>query len=145
MPYIKVGQENSAAIELYYEDHGSGRQGTVTSFTSRRSAAVLGVFDDDDGGGRTAHLQWRVALALGEIAQTAQTSVFAISEVDLWSMGASGLRRDLRKVTREIRPDWDLAAPGLRENWEAGDHSMHHPYQQADHMQTVTPLSVQKN
>ena len=20
-------------------------------------------------------------------------------------------------------------APGLRENWEAGDHSMHHPYQ----------------
>ena len=28
------------------------------------------------------------------------------------------LRRDLREVTREIRPDWDLAAPGLRENWE---------------------------
>ena len=42
------------------------------------------------------------------------------------------LRRDLREVTREIRPDWDLAAPGLRANWEAGDHSMHHPYQ-ADH------------
>ena len=38
------------------------------------------------------------------------------------------LRRDLREVTRQIRPDWDLAAPGLRENWEAGDHSMHHPY-----------------
>ena len=36
-------------------------------------------------------------------------------------------------MTREIRPDWDLAAPGLRENWEAGDHSMHHPYHQADH------------
>src|SRR5208282_5896759 len=43
------------------------------------------------------------------------------------------LRRDLREVTREIRPDWDLAASGLRENWLAGDHSMHHPYQQADH------------
>jgi len=42
------------------------------------------------------------------------------------------LRRDLREVTREIRPDWDLAAPGLRENWEAGDHLLHHPYQ-ADH------------
>ena len=55
------------------------------------------------------------------------------------------LRRDLREVTREIRPDWDLAAPRLRENWEAGDHSMHHPYQLADHMQTVTPRSVQKN
>ncbi len=25
MPYIKVGQENSGEIELYYEDHGSGR------------------------------------------------------------------------------------------------------------------------
>ena len=25
MPYVKVGQENSGAIELYYEDHGSGQ------------------------------------------------------------------------------------------------------------------------
>jgi non-heme chloroperoxidase len=25
MPYIKVSQENSGAIDLYYEDHGSGR------------------------------------------------------------------------------------------------------------------------
>jgi len=31
------------------------------------------------------------------------------------------LRRDLRAVTAEIRPDWDLAAPGLRERWDAGD------------------------
>ena len=54
------------------------------------------------------------------------------------------LRRDLREVTREIRPDWDLAAPGLRQNWEA-DHSMHHPYQQADRIQTVTPLPVRKD
>jgi peroxiredoxin len=38
------------------------------------------------------------------------------------------LHRDLREVTREIRPDWDLAAPGLRENWEKGDHSLHYPY-----------------
>jgi hypothetical protein len=53
------------------------------------------------------------------------------------------LRRDLREVTREIRPDWDLAAPGLRAAWEAGDHSLHHPYQQADHMRTVTPIPVQ--
>ena len=34
---------------------------------------------------------------------------------DLW--------RDLREATREIRPDWDLGAPGLREAWEAGDRS----------------------
>ncbi len=33
------------------------------------------------------------------------------------------LRRDLRAVTREIRPDWDLGAPGLRQAWEAGDRS----------------------
>src|SRR5262252_1646742 len=25
MPYIKVGQENSGSIDLYYEDHGSGQ------------------------------------------------------------------------------------------------------------------------
>ena len=31
------------------------------------------------------------------------------------------LRRDLREVTRRIRPDWDLSAPGLREEWDAGD------------------------
>jgi peroxiredoxin len=37
------------------------------------------------------------------------------------------LRRDLREVTRTIRPDWDLAAPGLRENWD-GNKTMHWPY-----------------
>src|SRR4051812_20967145 len=35
------------------------------------------------------------------------------SVVDLW--------HDLRDVTRETRPDWDLSTPGLRERWEAGD------------------------
>jgi peroxiredoxin len=30
------------------------------------------------------------------------------------------LRQDLREVTRELRPDWDLSAPGLREAWDAG-------------------------
>jgi peroxiredoxin len=37
---------------------------------------------------------------------------------DLW--------RDLRAVTAEIRPDWDLAAPGLRAAWDAGDRSPFH-------------------
>jgi hypothetical protein len=32
---------------------------------------------------------------------------------DLW--------RDLREVSREIRPDWDLSAPGPREASDAGD------------------------
>jgi peroxiredoxin len=30
------------------------------------------------------------------------------------------LWRDLREVTRQIRPDWDLSAPGLRAAWDAG-------------------------
>ncbi len=33
------------------------------------------------------------------------------------------LRRDLRDVTRDVRPDWDLSTTGLREAWDAGDHS----------------------
>ena len=37
---------------------------------------------------------------------------------DLW--------RDLRAATAEIRPDWDLSAPGLREAWDAGDLSSFH-------------------
>jgi peroxiredoxin len=31
------------------------------------------------------------------------------------------LHRDLREVMRETRPDFDLAAPGLREAWDRGD------------------------
>jgi peroxiredoxin len=33
------------------------------------------------------------------------------------------LSHDLREVMSEIRPDWDLSTPGLREAWNAGDHS----------------------
>src|SRR5262245_30370721 len=39
------------------------------------------------------------------------------------------LRQDLRAVTQKIRPDWNLAAPGLRENWD-GDRLLHYPYRQ---------------
>lgn len=38
------------------------------------------------------------------------------------------LRRDLREVTRQIRPDWDPTAPGMRAAWEASDRSRHYPY-----------------
>ena len=34
---------------------------------------------------------------------------------DLW--------HDLRAATSEIRPDWDLSTPGLRDAWDAGDYS----------------------
>ena len=40
------------------------------------------------------------------------------SVVDLW--------HDLRDVSREIRRDWNLSTPGLREAWDAGDHSAFH-------------------
>jgi peroxiredoxin len=41
-----------------------------------------------------------------------------------WGRPSVGeLWRDLREATREIRPDWDLGAPGLRAAWEAGDRS----------------------
>jgi hypothetical protein len=30
---------------------------------------------------------------------------------------------DLRAATRDIRPDWDLSAPGVREAWAAGDYT----------------------
>src|SRR5262245_54346195 len=40
------------------------------------------------------------------------------SVVDLW--------HDLRAVSSEIRPDWDLSTPGLREAWDAGDYSLFH-------------------
>ncbi len=36
------------------------------------------------------------------------------------------LSRDLRDVSSESWPDWDLSAPGLREAWDAGDHSPFH-------------------
>ena len=41
------------------------------------------------------------------------------------------LRRDLRDVFQEVRPDWDLARPGLREAWELGDKSGFYPYETA--------------
>jgi hypothetical protein len=48
--------------------------------------------------------------------------------VDLW--------HDLRTVTREIRPDWDLSNPGLREAWDADDYSPFHGWDRR------TPQSV---
>ena len=36
------------------------------------------------------------------------------------------LRRDLRTVTSEVRPDWDLNRPGLRQAWDAGDLTSFH-------------------
>jgi peroxiredoxin len=43
------------------------------------------------------------------------------SFADLW--------RDLRDVSKEIRPDWDLGTPGLREAWEKGERSPFHGFE----------------
>ena len=49
---------------------------------------------------------------------------------DLW--------HDLRAATAEIRPDWDLSAPGLRAAWAAGDWSPSHGWDG----RTRTPLTT---
>ena len=43
MPYIKVGQENSGDIEVYYEDHGSGAQDRILpiQFSGERLPALI--------------------------------------------------------------------------------------------------------
>ncbi len=38
------------------------------------------------------------------------------------------LRHDLREVTRKMRPEWELAAAGLRKHWEAGQRDDFWPY-----------------
>ena len=51
------------------------------------------------------------------------------SIADLW--------HDLRSVTSEIRPDWDLSTPGLRDAWNAGDRSPFHGLNKASKMVPV--------
>jgi peroxiredoxin len=46
-----------------------------------------------------------------------------------WFWGRPGveeLRQDLRAVSQDVRPDWDLSKPELREAWDAGDLSSFH-------------------
>jgi peroxiredoxin len=52
---------------------------------------------------------------------------------------AEDLRRDLRQATREIRPDWDLGAPGLRTAWDAGDQSRFYPDPDVRPASTTSP------
>ena len=48
-----------------------------------------------------------------------------------WSWGRptpEEMRQDFRTLSRKCRPDWDLSAPGLRQEWERGDHRRFYPY-----------------
>jgi peroxiredoxin len=49
---------------------------------------------------------------------------------DLW--------HDLRLATSEIRPDWDLSTPGLREAWDRGEFSSFHGYDKKT--AAITPM-----
>jgi non-heme chloroperoxidase len=47
MPYVRVGEENSGRIEIYYEDHGRGRpvvliHGAEANASRRKSDAHSG-------------------------------------------------------------------------------------------------------
>ena len=55
---------------------------------------------------------------------------------DLW--------HDLRAATAEIRPDWDLSTPGLREAWDAGDYSKFHGWDRRSPQSTPTSYTWQE-
>lgn len=43
---------------------------------------------------------------------------------------ADELRQNFRAISMKCRPDWDLAARGLREEWESGDRCHFYPYEE---------------
>lgn len=51
------------------------------------------------------------------------------------------LSHDLRAVTSEIRPDWDLSKPGLREAWDAGDYPQFHGWSKGSPQSTPSSYS----
>jgi peroxiredoxin len=54
------------------------------------------------------------------------------SFVDLW--------HDLREVFEETRPDYDLAKPGLRDEWDAGDYTHFHGWDKRVSQTGTAPL-----
>jgi peroxiredoxin len=51
---------------------------------------------------------------------------------DLW--------RDLRELFAAVRPDWDLATPGLREAWDNGDYAPFHGWNRRTPEQVAAAL-----
>jgi peroxiredoxin len=51
----------------------------------------------------------------------------------------ANLWNDLRAVTSEVRPDWDLSTPGLREKWDAGDLSPFHGWKNRPCQKSTSP------
>ena len=57
------------------------------------------------------------------------------------------LWRDLRAASSEIRPDWDLAKPGLRAEWDAGNWTLFHGWEDKtpEAMATTAPRAGLRN
>ncbi len=56
------------------------------------------------------------------------------SFVDLW--------HDLRVASSEVRPDWDLGKPGLREAWDRGDYAPFHGWDKRAPQSTPSSYSA---
>jgi hypothetical protein len=54
------------------------------------------------------------------------------------------LSHDLRAAMSAIRPDWDLSTAGLREAWDAGDHSKFHGWDRQSPESTSSPGKEQQ-
>jgi len=66
------------------QDLAEREPGTLAWFAFRQDATTFGVFDTfGDEPARMAHLQGRIAAALGEMAQTMLSSAPVVSPVDL--------------------------------------------------------------
>ena len=99
---------------------GIGARWTFLSDASRELQGQLGLLETTDTVHRpyvptvfTLYPDLRIHSAYNGYWFWGRPSVY-----DLW--------RDLRAATSEIRPDWDLSTPGLREAWAAGDYSHFH-------------------
>jgi len=51
------------------------------------------------------------------------------------------LHQSLREVTCEIRADWDLDAPGLKQKWDSGDKKSFYPYGSKSIEQTLLEMA----
>jgi hypothetical protein len=70
-----------------------------------------------------AAFQAKVAVGCTRIVTIATDDHHTLQE---FRASVDDLRHDLRAVTAEIRPDWDLSTPGLAEAWAAGETSRLH-------------------
>lgn len=104
----------------------------LTSFTHNFFYRVWLSFARGNESG-PVHRAWRKASVLAMTCRVMQ-----ILPAECWDLqlcpgvqsSPDDLRQDVRAVMQKARPDWDLAKPGLRENWER-DKTLHYSYKAA--------------